>query len=352
FWGKGGGPGAARALYPMHNKYMGFFTADNRWEMMSQLTTYPSDVWLLSEEHSMDPLAYVDRLEITDPEGTNVWCDVTEEMAQRWVKGAYQRGHLYLFPNQASGRFAYSVVGYPAFQTQWIPREPMALINGVVAATNGHTGFFPRMEVHYKDGYVKEVRGGGAYGDALREFLQYPKINDVTYPFHNHKGFWYLYEIASGTHPKWFRNPSAMEAGSVSPERNRSSVIHWGLGLRLWHDPDRPVESPSWLKFTAEHNLPRDHGFHMHSYFPTYRVHLRNAQKWIFLMDRGRLKSLDNPEVRALASRYGNPDEILTEDWVPEIPGINAPGDYARDYATDPWKYAKSVIDHAVGGTY
>lgn len=352
FWGKGGGPGAARALYPMDKQYLGFFTADNRWEMMSAIPEYPSDVWLMAEEAAMEPIAYVDRIEVTDPEGTNVWSDVTEDMAQRWTKGAYQRGHLYLFPNQASGRFGYSVVDYPAFQGQWIPREPMSLINGVVAATNGHTGFYPRMEVHYKDGYVAEVKGGGIYGDTLRQMMQLPKINDLTYPFHNHKGFFYLYEIASGTHPKWFRNPETMEEGTLSNERNRSGVVHWGLGLRLWHDPDAPIESPSWLKFTAEHNLPRDHGFHMHSYFATYRVHLRSTSRFINILDGGRMKSLDAPEVRALASRYGDPDRLLAEDWVPEMPGINAPGNYLADYAPDPWKVAKPVIDRAVGGSY
>ncbi len=352
FWGKGGGPGLMRALYPMDKKFMGFFTNDNRWEMMSRLTDYPSDVWLLTEEQAMEPLAYVDRLEVTDPEGTNVWCDVSEEQAERWVKGAYQRGHIYLFPNQATGRFGYSVVDYPALQSTWIPREPMAMLDGVVAATNGHTGFFPRMEIEYKDDYVKAVRGGGMYGEALRTFLKYPGINDVQYPFHTHKGFFYLYEIASGTHPKWFRNPTMMDEGALLPERNRSSVIHWGLGLRLWHDPDAPIESPTWLKFTSKVNMPKDHGWHMHSYFPTYRIHLRNTQKWMNLLDKGHMTALDTPEARALASRYGDPNAILTEDWIPEVPGINVPGDYMKDYAPNPWKYSKMVMDKAVNGTY
>ncbi len=351
FWGKGGGAGLARALHPYEDKYMGFFTADNRWEVISKIPSFPGDVWQLAEEQSMEPLAYVDKFEANDPEGTNVWSDITEEMAQRWVKGAYQRGHLYMFPTQATGRFAFSFIDYPALDKEWIPREPMPLINGVIAGTNGHTGFFPRIEVHYKDGYVTEAKGGGPYGEALREFLQYPKINEVTYPFHNHRGFWYLYEIAFGTNPKWFRNPAYMEMGSLGPERNRSGVIHWGVGLRLWHDPDAPVESKSWLDFTAKHNLPMDHGFHIHTYFTTYRVHLRNTDKWVTLIDRGRLTSLDNPEVRALASRYGNPDQILAEDWIPEIPGINAPGRY-EDYAADPWRFAKGTIDKAVAGSY
>jgi hypothetical protein len=33
---------------------------------------YPGDVWQLAEEQLLEPLVYVDRLEITDPEGTNL----------------------------------------------------------------------------------------------------------------------------------------------------------------------------------------------------------------------------------------------------------------------------------------
>ena len=40
--------------------------------------------------------------------------------------------------------------------------------------------------------------------------------------------------------------------------------------------------------------------------------------------------------MRAIAARYGDPDALLSEDWVPAIPGINMEGDYWRDYANDP----------------
>jgi hypothetical protein len=36
------------------------------------------------------------------------------------------------------------------------------------------------------------------------------------------------------------------------------------------------------------------------------------------LVENGRLKILDDPEVRRLAAKYGNPDELLREDWIPE----------------------------------
>jgi hypothetical protein len=353
FWGKGGSTGLRRQLYPMQDKFLGTFIQDNVSDLQSQMSTYPGDVWQLAEEQLLEPLVYVDRVEITDPEGTNLHADISEEMAQRWAAGAYQRGHLYMFPNQATGRFGYSFVNYPAFQAKWLPREPIARIEGVLAGTQGHGGFFPRWEIFFKDGFISDVKGGGAQGAALKEFLKYPGLNDVVFPYHNQPGFWYLYEIAFGSHPKSFRHPGVMaETGNTSPERVRSGVIHWGLGIRLWHDPDAPTESKKWREFTEEHNFPFDHGWHTQTYFTTYKVRLRNANKWVDILNKGHMTSLDNPEVRALASRYGDPNYLLTEDWIPEVPGINAPGDYMKDYAPNPGDYAFKVMEKANAGTY
>ncbi|HXH06534.1 MAG TPA: hypothetical protein VNI83_08080, partial [Vicinamibacterales bacterium] len=353
FWGSGGTTGLRRALYPMQDKYLGTFITDNIYQLQSQMTTYPGDVWQLAEEQVLEPLVYTERIEITDPEGTNLWADITPEMAERWSQGAYQRGHLYMFPNQATGRFGYSFVNYPGFQQKWLPREPIALINGVLAGTQGHGGFFPRWEIVFKNGFIADVRGGGAQGEALKEFLQYPGLNDRVFPYHTRPGFWYLYEIAFGSHPKAFRHPiPLLESGNTSPERARSGVIHWGLGIRLWHDPDAPTESKVWAEFTKKYNVPFDHGWHTHTYFTTYRVRLRGANKWVNLLDKGRMTSLDDPEVRALASRYGDPEYLLAEDWIPEVPGINAPGDYLKDYAPRPGTYSLQVLKRAMNGTY
>jgi hypothetical protein len=325
---------------------------DNRWQVMSEIGSYPADVWQLTEEQTLEPLAYTERMEVTDPEGTDVWCDITEEQADRWAQGAYQRGHLYMFPNQATGRFGYSVVDYPAFQKKWLPREPIARLEGVIAGTKGHTGFMPRWEVHWKNGYIVEIKGGGKYGDLLRDAIKYPPATDLQYPYHDEKGFWYLYEIAWGTHPKFFRHPKAMMNGSLGPERLASGVYHWGLGARLRHDPSAPIDSPEWNEFARKEGAPVDHGFHTHTYFNTYKVRIRGADRWVTLCDKGRMTSLDNAEVRALASRYGDADRILAQEWIDEIPGINAPGDYMKDYAPDPWKKAKEILDAADAGTY
>ena len=54
------------------------------------------------------------------------------------------------------------------------------------------------------------------------------------------------------------------------------------------------------------------------------------------------ISALDDTEVRKLAGQYGDPGDLLREDWVPQIPGITSAGSY-EDYARNPgkWIYAK-----------
>ena len=67
------------------------------------------------------------------------------------------------------------------------------------------------------------------------------------------------------------------------------------------------------------------------THLPTYRVKVRGTKSsWLTLIDKGEVTALKSPEIRALASRYGNPDEVLSDDWAPYIPGINAPGKFQR----------------------
>src|SRR3989442_1329937 len=185
YWGKGGSTGLRRALNPVPQKFLGILWADNRYEVMSQIGSFPADVWQLTEEKTLEPLAHVDQIHVTDPEGTDISAGLSEVQAQRWARGSYQRGHLYMFPNQATGRFGYSVVDYPAFQKEWLAREPIVKASGVIAGTHNHTGMYPRWEVFFKDGYIVDVKGGGTYGEILREFLHYPGTQELVYPFHD-----------------------------------------------------------------------------------------------------------------------------------------------------------------------
>lgn len=351
FWRRGGRGNTRQAIEPHGSKLYGNFIFDNRWELMNKASTFPGDVWKLAEERVIEPLAWADRVHVTDPEGTDFTFELKEEEAQLWSQGAYSQGHLFMFPQQATGRFPYSVIDYPAKVKKWL-RPVQIKVNGVFAGTNNHTGLFPRIEVHLKDGYVKEVKGGGLYGELWREFLKYPKINEVTYPYHEYPGYWWLHEAGMGTNPKFFKRPDENMAGNNTSERNNAGVIHWGFGLNLSSGPEGPAESKDWREFARKNALPDDHWWHIHNLLVSYRVRVRGTKNtWLTLIDKGELMAYRSPELRALASRYGDPQEILNDDWAPHLPGINAPGKYA-EYAKDPWKTVSGVIKKIEGGTY
>jgi hypothetical protein len=129
------------------------------------------------------------------------------------------------------------------------------------------------------------------------------------------------------------RGPSRIHrlaSGGFEWERRRSGVIHLGFGT-FWRGPEE--------RWAGERGLLYGH-LHIHLLFPTLVIETRNG-KSITVIDNGRLTAMDDPEVRAVASEFGNPDELLSEDWSAPIPGISAPGRY-DDYAANPakWIYA------------
>ena len=351
FWRRGGRTNTKRQLEPYENKLYGNFIFDNRYELMNKASTFPGDVWRLVEERVIEPLRWIDQVRVNDPEGTNFNFELDEKQALEWAKGAYQQGHLFMFPHQATGRFPYSAVDYPAFTKEYL-YPYLVKVNGVFAGTSNHAGSYPRIEVHVKDGYVKEVKGGGLYGEVWREFLKYPKINELNYPYHDQPGYWWIYEAGTGTNPKFFKRPDENMEGENGSERNNAGTIHWGFGLRLDHGPQGPVESKEWMDFARQNNLPNDHWWHVHNTLPTYQVKIRGTKNtWVTLIDKGELTSLKSPEIRALASRYGDPNDVLSDDWAPYLPGINAPGRY-EDYAKDPWKTVAAVMKKIEDGSY
>jgi hypothetical protein len=327
FWRRGGRPRTARLLKEHSSKFFGNFIFDNRYELMNKASTFPGDVWKLAEERVIEPLAWADRVEASDPEGTRMSFEVSEEHAKIWGSAAYLQGHLFLSPYQSTGRFPYSSV-------------------------DNHAGSFPRIEVHVKDGYVTEVKGGGMYGELWREFLKYPKIHELNYPYQDKPGYWWFYEAGLGTNPKFFKRPDENMHGNNLSERNNAGVIHWGFGGSVVHDPEKPEESRAWIDFPKQHGLPKDHWWHIHNMFLTYRVRVRGTKNsWLTLIDKGEVTAYRSPEVRALASRYGDLNETLSEDWIAHVPGVNVPGKY-EDYAKDPWKTFAEVMKKIEAGTY
>jgi hypothetical protein len=358
YWGKpGAGFSGPRALGAQGEKLKGPTTFANFWVLASQIPTFPSEVFHMIEKKTVERFTMdIDKVHVTDAEGTDVSWDVTPELAKRWLGSFYEPDHLLVYPDTATGKHGGNIDRFPVPNKEWTPREPIALINGVIAGTNGSGGFYPRMEITYKDGYMTGVKGGGMYGDILREFMQYPHINDLKYPYYDRPGYWHLWELALGTQPKNFRNPSDFYGGGhtgiycLTFERYRAGVFHWGFGNEIPDEEGSVGQPVRWLKFGADNNVPTGHDFHIHNYFITYQVH-RKSGEWVTIVDKGHLVALDDADVRAVASKYGDPDRLLTEDWIPEVPGINVPGSY-EDYSRDPWKYTEPQMQKILNGTY
>jgi hypothetical protein len=347
-WRSGNRPNTRKMLRHHGEKFLGNYTYINLYDLMSQVPAFPSDVWRLVETKTMEPLAFVDRAEVTDPEGTAFGYDVDEEMARNWNAGVYNQGHLYMYPAQATGRFPYSIIEYPTMGGSYLPPvQPET--TGVIASTTSHAATHPRMEIFIEKGRVKEIKGGGLYGEGIRLLLNYPGSNESLWPFQKKPGYWWLYEAGLGTNPKYFKHPAEVAEGNNLSERNVAGVVHWALGSEVSMGPAKVGEWAAESEaFTAQRDipLPKGHALHQHNLMPTMQVRIRDLDQWVTLIEHGGLTALQDTYVRALASRYGNPNDILRRDYITAMPGINMPGSYDQ-YARNPgayWvKWAESI---------
>jgi hypothetical protein len=199
----------------------------------------------------------------------------------------------------------------------------------VVAGTTSHfSKAFPRLELVVKKGRVTEVSGGGEYGTAWRDLVD--ESDGIKYPCFPEPGLFYLWEVAIGTHPLIVRphDISRLSSGGFEWERRRSGIVHMGFGTR-WGG-----EEEAWA---AERKLVYGH-LHIHLMFATMTITTTSGEVIEVIRD-GHLTALDDPRVVECASSFGKPAaDLLTERWVPQVPGITAPGKYA-DYASNPARY-------------
>ncbi len=199
---------------------------------------------------------------------------------------------------------------------------------------------------------MEGIEGGGAYGQRWRAIRDQWK--DVNYPGKTGPGmFSYLFECAIGTNPKSARPKEVLQRAMENIwERTRAGVIHWGIGrsntigsLSFYPELGKGDEA-EYYKQHAE--TPTGH-VHIHNYFITMVATHADGKK-VTVINKGHLAALDDPRVRQEAAKYGDPDQLLNEDWIPAIPGINVPGDYANDYANDPQAWIAK--DLATNGKY
>ncbi|MBI4446979.1 MAG: hypothetical protein HY645_13880 [Acidobacteria bacterium] len=291
------------------------------WNTMAKFVTgapnFPLEVQELIDQKVWAAILKAKRIRVTDPEGTDIsWSmkpEYFELLKSEWPgygDDVVMKGHVSLTPLFMAPK------GFDA--------------QGVLAGTINHAGTYPAIKVFLEQGRITRIEGGGRNGELWRQFLN--KYKDVQIPTFPGPGAGWLIEAAMATNPKVVRPPETQrgEAG-MTWERLRSGVIHFGLGLTK---PPEAASRPDFDEFAREHKIPESH-FHVHTLFNTVEIETVDG-KTIKVVDKGHLMVLDDPEVRQFAAKYGNPDEILREEWIPAVPGINVPGDYQRDYAAAP----------------
>ncbi|MBI4447135.1 MAG: hypothetical protein HY645_14670 [Acidobacteria bacterium] len=301
------------------------------WSTVAKFVTgaadFPVEVQEAIDQKVWATLLKAKRVRVTDPEGTDItWTlkpEYFELLKTEWPgygDDVVMKGHISLTP-------LFTAPGLDA--------------KGVIAGTLNHAGTFPAMKLFLEDGKVVRVEGGGRTGELWKEYLT--KFANVHVPSFPGPGSGWLIEVAFATNPKVARPPQS-QVNYDTWERLRSGVIHFGLGLTK--APDAATR-PEYDKYLKEHNVPSSH-FHVHTYFNTVEVETTDG-KTVKLADKGHLTVLDDPEVRKVAAKYGDPDQLLREEWIPGIPGINAPGDYNRDYAPAPEVYLQKELEQHYG---
>jgi hypothetical protein len=305
-------------------------------DLVARYNNYPAPLQRLIERKLIALFGKAAAVRITDPEGTDLSWDVTEEEATLWERGAWIPWHI--IGSTIEGiRFAQvrpafggkpdgSLKDFAPHAARHFPS-----INGVISGTVNHTGFYPHIRLRLEGGKITSIEGGGEYGDRFRAIVD--RFKDVRYPGYPSPGYHFINDATIGSNPKTFRSVeglwhTALPWVGLGPERYRAGVIHFGFGAEH--------EDPEFVKFGRENQAPVKHMAHIHSYFPNYDIKDRATGEWIPVIDKGWLTLLDDPEVRRLGSTLGNPDDLLSYDWIPAMPGINHPGDYQKDYASDP----------------
>ena len=312
------GRGGGHAADPRVKNYE-FIPWQTEEQFASAATTYPRELHALINRKAWAPIwgSPGGRMHLTDPEGTDVTYTLWPEYYERTgtpFKESPNMGHLMAHPLP--------------------PTVPQTDAQGVFAGTTNHFGRpFPNLRLHMDRGRLERVEGGAAYGQAWADLLE--ETRHVQYPCFPGEGLFYLWEVAIGTNPKIVRpsNIHMQSSGGSEWERRRSGVIHIGLGTS-WRS--------QYEDWAAERGILYGH-LHVHLLFPTLELTAKSGETFR-IIEKGRLTALDDPEVRALAGKFGDPDELLREDWIPAMPGVSAEGSY-EEYARDPvpWVYPPGI---------
>lgn len=262
---------------------------------------YPEELLKAISYKVWEQLKGAKKIRITDVLGTDITFTLDDKywewMAQEWGKSWWGETDL---ENPLPHELHLTVI--PSAAT-----KPDA--RGVIVTRALHSGPIPEMKIYFENGQVTKIEGGGKAGEYMREALE--KFKDTLYPDYPGPGVGWLEEVSLGTHPKAAQPYSYEEYEKMqrypgwSSGRRRSGVIHMAFGTNMHGGHTRD-------DYYKKAELPVNHR-DIELYFPTYYVDGR------VIVEKGHLLALDDPEIRRIAAKYGNPDELLREDWIPKL---------------------------------
>jgi hypothetical protein len=266
-----------------------------QWELppdmlLSSSLDYPLEVWDAIDDKTWELMGGARRIEITEDNGTHLTFDLSAEdwaVRERGGEGEgesgarpYNPGHIFVpFPQarRLEGEITIRSLTFGG------PVDPTKLV--------------------VEDRKVTQVEGRGSFADRLRQ--SFAEHKDATYRGLPGPGADWISTFALCTNPKYRRSPGYENA------RGSARVHSWCLGHRRSGFLHASVGAG--LVENGNHKIIR----HFDMMFPTLVADGRPV------IEGGHLVALDDPDVRKVAERYGNPDDILGEDWVPDaVKGI------------------------------
>lgn len=245
--------------------------------LASDYETFPAEVRDAIDKVTWEMMVNARKLEVKDLEGTHITATLTEEDWNKGIERNLKSEGLPYKPNHLQ-----------------IPLTNRTTEGVFVTSSLTFGGPIPRTSLTIQEGLIKEVKGAGKFGDVLRQSLE--KGDVIQAPG----------SLGLCTHPKAISSPQY-------DNLTGSQRVHaWAFGHRrsgITHSPIIQGLVKEDYKITR----------HIGQHFITIILDGKT------IVNRGHMLALDASQVRKIAEKYGDPDKLLKEDWIPAVSGVNAP---------------------------
>ena len=249
-------------------------------QLASPAVSYPDELLAMVALKTWQIYINGKKIHVTDPMGTDLTFSLDSTNIERFKE---TRGMATYGQRSVERPIAHEV--HPDTEP-YLTAKPDA--NGVMVTRQA--GLIPTVKLFVENGQVVRIEGGGVAGENMKAALE--RFKSVQFPgYYPGPGVGWMEEVALGTNPK---------IGPAGPIRRRTGMLHMAWGTDRYNRVSEKVP-----------DLPSNHRDMDFFYYLTFEV---DGKK---LVDNGHLTVLDDPEVRKAAAKYGNPDELLREDWIP-----------------------------------